>query len=90
MERPFFFVPRARSSIKVKIKYQGNTLQKMAVNGDISFSQTQFLCEISYGLFINSWQTYVHFCPLVGIFQIHTSLIWACWVCYRTTLYHGN
>ena len=43
-------VPRSRSSAKVKVKYQGDISQKMAVSGGISVSETHlvFYCYVEY------------------------------------------
>ena len=41
------FVPRSRSSTKVKVKYQGHVSQKMGVSGALVYHKRILFCSIT-------------------------------------------
>ena len=43
-DKNFLFVPSSRSSVKVKVEFQGHNLQKMAVAGHWRFTNTSCFC----------------------------------------------
>ena len=53
-------VPRSRSSVKVKIKYQGQSFRKCSLCWDISVSQTQPAMVKVYPIQIKKPHTHTH------------------------------